>query len=79
MHVHKGVYMCPVRVVFHIVLVFLSGTSEGFLSWYVFITCWILMFQNIRYVCLKFCEKIKKAVIETDLLIYIVLSDASLS
>jgi len=48
-------------------------------SWYVFITCWMLMFQNTRHVCLKFCENITKAVIETDLLIHIVLSHASLS
>jgi hypothetical protein len=71
--------MCPVRVVFRIVLVFLSGTSEGFLSWYVFITSWMLVFQNTRHVYLKLCEKITKAGIETDLLIYVVLSDASFS
>jgi hypothetical protein len=71
--------MCPVHIVFLIVLVFLSGMSEGFLSWYVFITCWILMFQNTRHVCFKFCLKITKAVVETYLLINVVLSDASLS
>jgi len=71
--------MCPVRVVFPNILMFLSGMSEGFLSWYVFITCWMLMFQNTRRVCLKFCEKITKAVIETYMLIHLVLSDASLS
>jgi hypothetical protein len=37
------------------------------------------MFKNTRLVCLKFGENFTKAVIETDLLIYIVLSDASLS
>jgi len=71
--------MCLVHVVFLNVLMYLSGMSEGFLSWYVFITCWMLMFQNKRHVCIKFCEKITKAVIETYLLIHVVLSDASLS
>jgi len=42
--------MCPVHVVFLIVLMFSCGTGEVFLSWYVFITCWMLMFQNTRSV-----------------------------
>jgi len=58
-------------------IMFSSGMSEGFLSWYVFITCWILMFR-IQDVCIKFCEKITKVVIEIYLLIHVVFSDASL-
>lgn len=78
MPVHKGVYICHMCVVFLIVLVFLSGMSVGFLSWYIFITSWMLI-QITSYICIKFCGKIRKAVIETYLLIHVVLSDASVS